>query len=91
MIRGLPVHVDEIPVQEIDQSFDELSHKLQEVNTSPNNPQVVSSNFVLTYVLSETAKLYESQGRFQYLRGYAIYPTGDRVQQHRPQLLRVGK
>ena len=28
MIRGLPVHVDEIPGQEIDQSFDELSRKL---------------------------------------------------------------
>lgn len=36
----------------------------EEVNTSPNNPEVVSSNFVLTYVLSETAKLYEEQGSY---------------------------
>lgn len=36
----------------------------EEVNTSPNNPEKVSSNFVLTYVLSESAKLYESLGRY---------------------------
>lgn len=36
----------------------------EDINTSPNNPEVVSSNFVLTYVLSETAKLYEEQGRY---------------------------
>ncbi|WP_236974543.1 SusD/RagB family nutrient-binding outer membrane lipoprotein [Membranihabitans maritimus] len=38
----------------------------EEINTSPNNPEEVSSNFILTYVLSETAKLYESQGRYDY-------------------------
>src|SRR5690606_40816579 len=36
----------------------------EEVNTSPNNPENVSSNFILTYVLSETAKLYEEQGSY---------------------------
>lgn len=36
----------------------------EEVNTSPNNPEKVSSNFVLTYVLTESAKLYEAQGQF---------------------------
>lgn len=36
----------------------------EEVNTSPNNPENVSSNFILTYVLSESAKLYEAQGRY---------------------------
>ncbi|GAA5225291.1 SusD/RagB family nutrient-binding outer membrane lipoprotein [Membranihabitans marinus] len=33
----------------------------EEVNTSPNDPEVVSSNFVLTYVLTETAKLYTGE------------------------------
>src|SRR5690606_10640632 len=40
------------------------SEDFEEVNTIPNNLQVVSSNFELTYVLTETAKVYEEQGSY---------------------------
>lgn len=35
---------------------------LNEVNVSPNNPENVSSNFILTYVLTGTAKSYVALG-----------------------------
>lgn len=36
---------------------------IEEINVSPNNAEDVSSNYVLTYVLTETAKAYNNLGR----------------------------
>ena len=36
---------------------------LDELNISPNSPEVVSSNYILTYVLTETSKAYNRLGR----------------------------
>ena len=35
---------------------------LNELNVDPNNPVSVSSNYILTYVLTNTAKTYKSIG-----------------------------
>jgi hypothetical protein len=39
--------------------------KFDELNVNPNAKEVVSSNFVLTYVLANTAKMYNSLGDFE--------------------------
>jgi hypothetical protein len=36
---------------------------IEDINVSPNNAEEVSSNYVLTYVLTETAKAYNNLGR----------------------------
>ncbi len=38
-------------------------HKLDEMNINPNSPEEVSSNYILTYVLTETSKFYNGLGR----------------------------
>jgi hypothetical protein len=38
-------------------------YDLDEMNVSPNNPEEVSSNYILTYVLTETSKSYLNLGK----------------------------
>jgi len=38
-------------------------HKIDDMNINPNSPEEVSSNYILTYVLTETSKFYNSLGR----------------------------
>lgn len=38
-------------------------YNLDEMNVSPNSPEKVSSNYVLTYVLTETSKVYNNLGK----------------------------
>ena len=38
-------------------------HKIDNMNINPNSPEEVSSNYILTYVLTESSKFYNSLGR----------------------------